>query len=94
MAYEDKILECVDCGKSFTFSAAEQEFYASKGFENDPKRCPECRQSRKQERSQGYRRPREMHVAICAECGAECEVPFEPRDGRPVYCSNCFNRRR
>jgi CxxC-x17-CxxC domain-containing protein len=34
--------------------------------------------------------PREMHKAICAECGDECEVPFRPSGDRPVLCSNCF----
>ena len=34
--YEDKTLVCKDCGKEFTFSAGEQEFYAEKGFENEP----------------------------------------------------------
>lgn len=94
MTYEDKTLECIECNGNFTFSASEQEFYASKGFENEPKRCPDCRQARKQERSGGFRRPREMHTAVCAECGTECEVPFEPREGRPVYCSDCFASRR
>lgn len=37
---------------------------------------------------------REMHKAICAQCGKECEVPFRPRDDRPVYCSDCFEKRR
>ena len=37
----DKTLTCADCGK---------EFYAEKGFTNEPKRCPECRKARKQQR--------------------------------------------
>ncbi len=94
MAYEDKTLECVECGAGFTFSASEQEFYSSKGFVNEPKRCQQCRQAKKMERGGGARRPREMHAAICAGCGTQCEVPFEPRDGRPVYCSDCFTSRR
>lgn len=36
---------------------------------------------------------RTMHKAICAECGNECEVPFRPSGDRPVYCSNCFEKR-
>ena len=45
----------------------------------------------------GFRRdfgPREMHKAVCAECGKECEVPFKPTEGRPVYCKECFMKRR
>lgn len=39
----------------------------------------------------GYDRgPREMHKAVCSDCGQECEVPFKPTEGRPVYCRNCF----
>ena len=34
--------------------------------------------------------PKEMHKAICADCQKECEVPFKPRQDRPVYCRDCF----
>ena len=34
--------------------------------------------------------PREMHKAICSKCGKECTVPFEPKEGKPVYCRECF----
>jgi CxxC-x17-CxxC domain-containing protein len=33
-----------------------------------------------------------MYDAVCAECGKDCKVPFEPRSGRPVYCSDCFKK--
>ena len=93
MAFEDKQLTCADCGASFTFTAAEQEFFQSKGYTNEPKRCPTCRQNRKAERGGGGGgRPRQMYPAVCAECGKDTEVPFEPREGRPVYCSDCFNK--
>ena len=96
MSFQDKSLQCSDCGATFTFSAEEQEFFQSKGYTNEPKRCPACRQARKSERygnggSYGYR-PRQMFPAVCAECGKETEVPFEPREGRPVYCSECYNK--
>ena len=97
MGYVDKTLECVECGSSFTFTASEQEFFADKGFTNEPKRCPECRAAKKQQRggsggrsSYGYPRQREMYPAVCASCGQDTQVPFEPRDGRPVYCSDCY----
>jgi len=38
--------------------------------------------------------PREMHKATCASCKAECEVPFKPTEGRPVYCRDCFAKQR
>ena len=101
MGYVDKTLECVECGLSFTFTASEQEFFADKGFTNEPRRCPECRATRKQQRggyggrgSSGYPRQREMYPAVCASCGKDTQVPFEPRDGRPVYCSDCYTKGR
>jgi len=51
MSFTDKSIRCPDCGTTFTFTAGEQEFFASKGFTNDPKRCPLCRQAKKQQRS-------------------------------------------
>ncbi len=96
MSFEDKQIRCSDCGTTFTFSAEEQEIFASRGYTNDPKRCPECREVRKASRTQteGYqhRAPREMFSAVCAECGQETQVPFEPRQGRPVYCRDCYNK--
>ena len=48
MSYADKTLTCRDCGTQFVFTAGEQEFYAQKGFTNEPSRCSSCRQARKQ----------------------------------------------
>ena len=94
MALEDKTLECMECGSSFTFTAGEQEFFASKGYTNEPKRCPNCRESRRSQQ-QGFRQfPREMHPAVCAQCGADTMVPFRPRGDRPVYCSDCFSEQK
>jgi len=39
------------------------------------------------------RAPREMHKAVCTECGAECEVPFKPTEGTPDYCRECFAKK-
>ena len=84
--YEDKPLTCKECGQPFVFTAGEQEFYAEKGFENEPQRCKTCRDARKN----ATRATREMFDATCANCGKECKVPYKPRDERPVYCSVCF----
>ncbi len=96
MSFEDKSLQCSDCGTTFTFSAEEQEFFQSRGYTNEPKRCPSCRQARKSERygnsSHGARR--QMFPAVCAECGKATEVPFEPRGDKPVYCSDCYRKAR
>lgn len=53
MSYQDKTLTCSDCGAQFVFTGNEQAFYADRGFTNEPKRCPACRQSRKSQRSGG-----------------------------------------
>lgn len=99
MPYTDKQLTCQDCGATFTFSADDQEFFATKGY-SEPKRCPACRQARKAERGGGggggggcYGGPRQMYPAVCANCGKDTEVPFQPRDDRPVYCRDCFAQR-
>jgi len=73
------------------FSAGEQTFFSSKGLQNDPQRCPSCRQVAKRVRSEGGGQ-REYHAAVCASCGQQAMVPFAPRNDRPVYCSSCFDR--
>ena len=45
--YEDKTLVCKECGAEFVFTAGEQEFYAERGFQNEPQRCKACRDARK-----------------------------------------------
>jgi CxxC-x17-CxxC domain-containing protein len=95
MDYVDKTLECQDCGISFTFSEDEQSLFASRGFNNEPKRCMECRMARKQQRNGGSydnQQRREMFPAVCAECGVDTQVPFEPRQDRPVYCRECYDK--
>ena len=100
---QDKTLTCSDCGQEFTFTASEQEFFAQKGF-NTPSRCPDCRAARKAARQGGsssgssygsgggYGGTRQMYPAVCAQCGKDTEVPFQPRGDRPVYCSDCYKQ--
>lgn len=97
--FQDKTLTCKDCGTDFVFSASEQEFYAEKGFTNEPGRCAECRAARKQQnRGGGFGRnarpQREMHPATCSACGTQTQVPFRPSGDRPIYCSDCFSQNR
>ena len=108
MAFTDKPLVCRECGGSFLFTAGEQEFYAQKGFTNEPGRCPECRSARRaaggRSMGGGYdsgggmgdysRGPREMFDATCSNCHKETQVPFRPTQGKPVYCNECFAARR
>ena len=95
MALSDKTLTCVECASEFTFTVGEQEFFASRGYTNEPKRCTQCRGARKSQQG-GYGNSygssdREMHPAVCAQCGKDTTVPFRPRGDRPVYCSDCFS---
>ena len=100
MNFQDKPIQCSDCGTTFTFSVGEQEQFASRGYTNAPKRCPSCRQERKARQngnsygndSHSYRPRREMFPAVCAECGKATQVPFRPSEDRPVYCSDCYNK--
>ena len=88
--YENKTLVCKDCGQEFIFTAGEQEFYAERGFQNEPQRCKDCRQARKN----AVKSQREYFTTTCAECGKEAKVPFQPSDDRPVYCSECFGAKK
>ena len=94
MSFQDKSIQCADCGTTFTFTATEQEFYHSKGFVNEPKRCPSCRKARKSVNNGGnsYGSRRQMYPVVCAECGKDTEVPFEPRGDKPVLCSDCYRK--
>ena len=108
VTYVDRSLNCVDCGVEFIHSAADQEYYAQKGFASDPKRCASCRASRRAGREAGYdvreiggprgyergddRIAREYFAVICSSCGNQAQVPFKPRMDRPVYCSDCFRQ--
>lgn len=105
MVTADKTLICRDCGNEFIFTAGEQQFYAERGFVQ-PSRCPSCRANRRSDRTgagdsggyrssqMGQREPRPMFPAVCADCGRETMVPFEPRAGRPVYCRDCYQNHR
>jgi len=97
MSYMDKELKCSDCGITFTFTADEQEAFASRGHNNNPKRCTLCRAARKVTNNDSsgfssYRPRREMYPAVCTQCGKDTEVPFQPRENRPVYCRDCYSK--
>ncbi len=102
MAYEDRNLTCVECDSEVVFSADDQQFHAEREYQ-DPKRCPSCRQA-KRAGGGGYGGgggggggyggggSRQMYDAVCADCGNACQVPFQPTQDRPVYCSDCFSK--
>ena len=105
MGYQDKLLQCSDCSTTFTFSAQEQEQFATRGYTNEPKRCLPCREARKARQNGGNNyssgsygnrsyssAPRQMFSIKCSTCGKDAQVPFEPRGDRPVYCSDCYRK--
>lgn len=89
MDFQDKNLTCKECSKEFVWSAGEQKFYADKGLQNPPGRCPDCRKAMKEKKAN-----RQMYTIICKECGKEGQVPFEPRDPNDVLCAECFQKAR
>jgi CxxC-x17-CxxC domain-containing protein len=84
------MLTCKDCAAQFVFSAREQQFFAEKGFTNQPQRCRDCRQTRRSHSEGGPSAARPTFEAVCAECNITTTVPFRPRGDRPVYCRTCF----
>ena len=89
----DVTLTCRDCGEDFTFTVREQEFYASKNIINPPTRCKSCRSAKKNmsgsTRTASYSE-RQMYDAVCADCGNNTQVPFQPQPGRNIYCRRCY----
>ncbi len=100
--FQDETLKCQDCGNPFTFTASEQDFYAQKGFNNKPKRCPDCRRKHKMEQGGagggrgGFRNggQRQSFEITCSQCGKKDTVPFQPRGDKPVLCGDCFRQQR
>ena len=97
--FQDRCLVCADCGGDFTWTAGEQLFYAEKGLTFSPKRCKAC----KEQKNMQLTTPTWSHAkhdaserveaqVQCADCGTLTTVPFQPTQGRPVYCRLCFNR--
>lgn len=87
--YQDKSLICRECGGEFVFTIGEQEFYAERGFETEPVRCPDCRQKRKQ----SVKKTREIFEIVCSECGEVDTITFEPRHDIPIYCHLCYKKK-
>jgi CxxC-x17-CxxC domain-containing protein len=99
MSLQEKLIDCFDCGVTFTFSVEDQQGYQTKGYNNAPKRCPACREARKtrqmksdslKNQQTSFQSERRLFPAVCSQCGKSTQVPFEPQTGRPVYCRECF----
>ena len=100
MEFVDRIINCMDCGGDFVFTAGEQLFFFDKQFKNDPKRCKPCKAKRAAgppkegaplTASGPLRTETRTH---CSACNVETTVPFKPTQGRPVLCRLCFQQRK
>ncbi len=98
MQFHDTTLVCAECGQEFTLKANEQMAYARRGV-SQPRLCPFCRAAASiasgvtgasSPSHSGEHGDRPMYPAVCKDCGQRIMVPFEPRPGRPVYCSRCY----
>ena len=90
MSYADKTLSCRDCGSSFTFTEGEQQFFAEKGFTNEPSRCPECRAARKSQRgSEGSYSSGGYSSGGYSSGGGYGQASRGPREMFSATCSEC-----
>jgi CxxC-x17-CxxC domain-containing protein len=105
MEFQDKVLNCIDCGGDFIFTSGEQLFFYDKQFKNEPKRCKACKtkrvsvlgaapQSHGHGHGQSYQFSKVETRATCSQCGKDTTVPFRPTQNRPVFCRECFQSRR
>ncbi len=86
--FEDKVLKCKECGKEFTWTAGEQDFFAQKGFKNRPTRCKDCRKNNRQKVEAEY------FKITCSSCGQIGEAMFKPSNpDAEIFCRNCFEEK-
>ena len=93
MEFQNKWIDCVNCGKSFVFSKRDQKYYRDQGYNNEPKRCRECRallKRQKQVTIDANGVERELFKSQCVACGRVTYVPFKPTGVKPIYCRDCL----
>jgi CxxC-x17-CxxC domain-containing protein len=83
---EDQTISCKDCGKDFTFTAQEQQYYADQGFKNVPTRCLDCRKNMREKKEA----TKPKFEVVCSKCQKKIEAPFEPTAETPLFCQKCF----
>jgi CxxC-x17-CxxC domain-containing protein len=94
MEFQDRVLQCIDCGIEFVFTAGEQMFFYDKHLRNEPKRCKSCKAKRVAILSRDQASSRVVTRMTCSACGRKTTVPFRPTQNRPVFCRDCFHQRR
>jgi CxxC-x17-CxxC domain-containing protein len=93
MSIEYKFIHCSNCLAVFRVNAEKQQLLQTWGYGKDLNLCPLCRRARKvEEYGTGTNTNRQMFSVVCAGCGKNTDVPFEPRKDRRVYCSQCYRK--
>jgi CxxC-x17-CxxC domain-containing protein len=93
--FTEKILPCYNCKRHFIFTVEAQELRSSQGYPNDPTNCPTCRRARNTRISNhtsenaDHNSPQQTYPITCTQCGKAARVSFNPRPGKPMYCSVC-----
>jgi CxxC-x17-CxxC domain-containing protein len=77
-----------ECGAEFIFTAKRTS--SSMPKKDSPTNRSVANPAVTARKANSGRGQREMFETVCAECGKTCQVPFQPRNDRPVYCSECF----
>jgi CxxC-x17-CxxC domain-containing protein len=94
MTLQDRQLVCSSCGQPFVWTAGEQTFYATHQLEHEPRRCRACKHKRPARPVTAAPLPKAVAEVTCSQCGRPTKVPFRPTSGRPVFCRQCYQRRR
>jgi CxxC-x17-CxxC domain-containing protein len=89
MSFYDKTLTCRDCGERFVWTSEDQEFFASKGF-NQPSRCQDCRSARKSDNGKQRHEEHFVRTASCIECGTEVKVTKSMENVKAIRCRPCY----
>ncbi len=102
MTFQDQNLQCVECGKTFIFTAQEQIFYQKKEFQNLPKRCVDCRAKKKFQQSISSSKKFKQNTSSeslpsrqpvsCSRCGKLFVPPFDPKVGMSIFCRECYKK--
>lgn len=83
-------MNCSDCGNEFCFTPVEKKHFEANKFENEPRRCHNCRVLRRA-RNSGKNGGATISAVICASCYCFTYVPFKPNGRKPIYCTKCLH---
>lgn len=85
--FEDKKLECEECGTEFLWDASEQAYFEKKGFKKVPKRCRACRAKKKIQEKEEKENEKEI---TCVKCGKKSFITTELAPDEEALCLECY----